>query len=387
MNNKIFLFFFALLAIGITNAQTSVLKPAFLKSEINGSVKNEILISLDTLFSQIKRGRVENNLVNNDDHELSISIMKSFSGIEENKKDSITDFYKKQLINIYPVSANEFWLTIAFIGNKNNETPILKTIVNLVATMTGNKIVFSIPTKYLTKTWKTKTIGNISYFFRDTINTERAAIFNTKNKSTAAKLGLQPEKFNFYLCNNYQEILQLLGYEYDAESNGKTRDGYGVDSKTIFSIMGNEDFSHDIFHYYSAKIRGNIKRNRTVEEGIAYSWGNAYYTKASGKMIEQKELVKDLKIYMKENPETNLLELFHKDTKIFKGLPTEISVKSTISSLLCDEVERKKGYDGIKTLIKCGFDDDNFFKALNELIKVNQTNFDTEVIKLIQVYK
>jgi hypothetical protein len=29
-----------------------------------------------------------------------------------------------------------------------------------------------------------------------------------------------------------------------------------------------------------------IKPNRTVEEGIAYSWGNAYYTKTNGEMIE-----------------------------------------------------------------------------------------------------
>jgi hypothetical protein len=186
------------------------------------------------------------------------------------------------------------------------------------------------------------------------------------------------------MCYNYQEILQLLGYEYELESNGKTRDGYGVDGNTIFSVMNNEDFSHDVFHYYTGKFRQQIPANGIVEEGIAYSWGNAYYTnKNNGEMIEQKELVQILKKYLQDNPSVNLLDLFNKNTKIFNNLANEISVKSTISSLICDEVERKKGIDGVRVLIKCGRGSDSFFKAIDDLISLNKTNFDTELRRLI----
>lgn len=101
-------------------------------------------------------------------------------------------------------------------------------------------------------------------------------------------------------------------------------------------------------------------------------------------MIEQNELIDYLKVYLKANPKTSLLELFNKNTKILNPLAAEISVKSTISSILCDEVERKKGIDGIKTLIKCGRGDENFFKSLNDLIAINETNFDIEVTKLLE---
>ena len=387
MNIKALLFILALLTVGITNAQSLIFKPAYLKYELDRSTKSKILASMDTLFSQIKLGKINEALINKDNNELNMSTMQSFAGIEENKKDSILDFYKKQLINIYPISTFEFWISLAFIGEEKNKLPILQDIINLIATNVNNNIVFSIPIKYLTKTWKTEIVGNVTYFFRDKINKERAAKFNAKNTTIANKLGLQPEKINFYLCNNYQEVLQLLGYEYDAESNGKTREGFGVDAGNIFSIMNNEDFSHDVFHYYSSKIRADVKRNRTVEEGIAYSWGNAYYTKANGEMIEQKELVQDLKSYLRTNQKASLFELFNQDTKIFDRLPTEISVKSTISSLLCDEVERQKGVNGIKTLIKSGGGDDNFFKTLNDLVSINQTNFNAEVMKLIKQYK
>jgi hypothetical protein len=368
-------------------SQTNIYKPAYLNCEIDSPQKIKIYASLDTLFSQIAKGKISETIISKENSALSISILQSLAGIEKSNTDSIADFYKKQLINIYPVTTNEFWISLALIGSKNNEPPVLKSIINVVATNAINNITFSIPLNYLTQTWRTQIVGNITYHFRDAINFKRAEIFNDKNTKIAKALGLQPEKLNFYLCGNYQEILQMLGLEYDSESNGETRDGYGVDSKTIFSIMGNEDFSHDIFHYYSAKIRGDIKRNKTVEEGFAYTWGNAYYTNNNGEMIVQKELVHDLKNYLKANPKISLLDLFNKDSKIFSDLPPEISVKSTIAGLLCEQVESKKGKDGIIALIKCEKGDDNFFKTLNDLISINQTNFDTEVTELLVNYK
>ena len=104
-------------------------------------------------------------------------------------------------------------------------------------------------------------------------------------------------------------------------------------------------------------------------------------------MIEQRELVSSLKLYLKDNPTVSVFQLFNKDTKIFNDIATEISVKSTIASLLCDEVEKQKGVEGIKALIKCGRGDDNFFKTLDSLISINKTNFDDRVMKLIAGYR
>ena len=81
------------------------------------------------------------------------------------------------------------------------------------------------------------------------------------NQIKQEKIGVQSEDFDFYMCENYQEILRLLGVEYSVYENSKYRTGYGVDSNTIFSIMNHEDFSHDIFHYYSGKINKREDRN------------------------------------------------------------------------------------------------------------------------------
>jgi uncharacterized membrane protein len=212
---------------------------------------------------------------------------------------------------------------------------------------------------------------------------KRAMIFDQKNSQIATKLGLQPEKFDFYLCDNYQDILHLLGYGYDSESAGFVTDGYGVDEGTIFSIMHNEDFSHDLFHHYSGKVRKNA-RNSAADEGMAYTWGNAYYTDDHGEAITQQQLMKTFKEYLRQHPQASLLELFSKNPMIFDH---QTKVRSLISSLICDEVERTKGVAGIKELIDCGRGDDNYFRIVNELVGINTANFDVKVRILVEKYR
>lgn len=384
--NIIFFILFLTLTILKVQGQSIFSRPTYLTIDADQNTKDNILKSLDTLFSQIDNGKLDTNSINKGNYKLTIATLTSLKGIENNDKDSIINFYKRQLINLYPISTTEYFISVVYVGHRTNEAPILKTIFNLVAKNENEKFIFSLPISYLTKTWKTKVVGNVTYHFSDNINFERAKLFDKKNISIAKKLNLKPEKFNFYLCDNYQEVLHLLGYEYDLESNGKTRDGYGVDANTIFSIMHNEDFSHDLFHYYSAKVRTN-KRNGTAEEGIAYSWGNTYYTKQNGEIVTQRELVLSLKKYLQDNPQTSLIDLFDKKPKIFNDLAKEVSVKSTLSSLICDEIEKKKGIKGIKLLLNCGSGDDNYFKCVDGLVQINRTNFDKEVMKLVEAYK
>jgi len=387
MKNKSFLLITLLIAFTALNAQTVIHKPENLRIDIEDTLKNKILNSLDSLFFQVDQERVDERLLDQSDQNvfnLTKGVLSWLSN-ETTEKDSIPNFYKRQLINMYPVSVNEYFISIAYMGIKNDEIPVLKTISNLIASKNNEKIVFSIPLNYLTRRWQTKTVGNVTYYFKGELNLERAKLFDKKNNQIAGKFGLKPEKFDFYMTENYQEVKSLLGYKYSLMDNGKTENGAGVYYNTIFAIMHNEDFSHDVFHYYSEQIHEN--RNWIAEEGIAYSWGNAYYAKQNGEMIELQELVDYLKKYMQNNSEISLWKLYEEDTKIFNALAKEISVRSTIAALLCDEIERQKGMEGIKLIISCGKGLDNYIKTLTELIAINKDNFDFEVKKLIDKYE
>jgi hypothetical protein len=387
MRNKYILSALTLLILLGQHSQGQILRPGFLKFEIDSTSRERILTAMDSLFSGIKENKIDSSVLVGENQGLTIDLLQSLPGLENNRKDSIKGFYKKQLINLYSVAPDTYILTLAYLGNKVNEQPVLRAIINLLVFKQGEKILFSTPLKYRTENYKRKLVGNSSFLFIDSIDLIRAEIFDRKNTIIAQKLGLKVEKMTVYMCNNYQEVLYLLGYEYLQNANGTINNGYGPSDNTILTVRHNEDFSHDLFHSYTEKLRGSIKFNPIVEEGIAYSWGSAFYAKANGDMIYQKELVQDLKKYLRENPQTDLLELFNKNPTIFVDLPVQVKVRSVIASLLCDEVEKQKGNEGIRILIKCGPGEDDFFNSLNQLIGINKANFDLELAKLLANYR
>ncbi len=370
------------------SAQETIVIPKFLNNPMDSITKQNFNQSLESFFSKVTKGKINERLLTSKRAELTQSQLQELVNYETKKDSSALNLKDKQLINVYPVSNNEYFISVSYTFQKPESEPILLYIINLIATKDDNKFTFSIPIDYLTRYWKTQTIGNITYHFKDTLNTERAKLFDKKNSEIAEKLRLEPEKLDFYMTDNFQEISELLSFGYSLFSNGKYRDGYGVDSKTIFAIMNNEDFSHDMFHYYSGKINERGNRNWITEEGIAYLWGNAYYTDKNGEMITHKRLVNELRNYLSKNPNTNLYELFSNNEKIFNNIAPEISVRSTISGIIAKEIEIKKGNEGITKLINAGRENrlESYLKATDELIGINKEDFNIKVKKLIENY-
>jgi hypothetical protein len=369
-----------LLTLNITLifAQVTVSKNIDIKSVMPAANEGALLKSLDTLLAHAANGTVQISETGPAGATLSRDILNTLKGVENNEKEKISGYYKPQLINLYKTGEGQYMASVAFMSENS-----LRVIIELIADENNGHFTFSLPLYYYTHTWKVTTIGNITYHYPDNMNSKRAKIFDRKNTSIATKLGLPPEKFEFYLCNNYQDILHLQGFEYDSEAAGVVTDGYGPGDSTIFSIMHNEDFSHDAFHYYAAKIRKN-SRNSAAEEGLAYSWGNAYYTDEHGEMISQQQLVVKFKIYLQQHPQSSLFELFSKGPFIFGD---ETKVRSLLASLICDEVERKGGITVIKELIDCGRGDDNFFRIVTRYTGISPANFDVRVKELLEKYK
>ena len=371
MNRILILFSFFLITTLPVSAQLHVEENLDIHTEISKETQVKLLTDLNTLFFNIYSGRPITDEI--DPSAFDRSFFSSFKDMgNTNIKDSFKE--KPQLINLYPVSGSQYFISLAFMHRDS-----LKTIINIIATTNGDKIIFSCPLWYLTRNWKMTVVGNITYYYPDSINRSRAKKFNRANSTIAHNLGLPPEQFSFYLCNNYQDALHLMGYEYDSESAGNFRDGYGVDNGIIFSIMHNEDFSHDTFHYYSAKFRKHA-RNFAADEGVAYLWGNAYYTDEHGEVITWEQLVPKLKMYLQQHPEISLLQLFQQNPLIFG--PTS-KVRSLLSCLICNDIEKQKGVNGIKILIDCDNGDDNYFRVTNDLVGINRSNFDEKVKGLI----
>ncbi|MBC2845094.1 hypothetical protein [Winogradskyella flava] len=362
-----------------------------LQTVLNDSIGKKIINQLDLLFLQIAKGSIDENIISKPHKDLTIAVLNGLQGIKRfsNRSDSL-NHYQKQLIKFYPISEHVYSVSIAILNtNTKGEPRTLKTILRLIAEDDNGLITLSIPLKYMTRNWKSKKVGNITYVYSDTIQLERAHKFNTKNTIMSKKLNVPTEQFKFYMCENYQEILRLLGYEYQLESASTYKLGYGVEEGYIFSIMNNEDFSHDVFHYYSGKIHVAKNRNWIAEEGIACSWGNAYYVDKHGEMIELNRLVGELKAYLLKHNDKDLLGLFENNTKIFNHIDSDLSVRTVISGVICNEIEHKKGIDGILSIINSGRipnSMDAYFKVLDALLGINTSTFNIEVWKLLENY-
>jgi hypothetical protein len=367
-----------LLAISLTNsAQTKFSVSNELWTKFSDTVKNEIIKSLDRLLLGIENGNIDTILIDKDNYDFNYNFFTSLKRIEA--KDTVHHYFKGQLINLYSIKPALYSLTLIYTNN--NE---IGRMFTFMVNENDGRFTFASPVKYNTKHWKTTTTGTITIHFPDTININRAKNFDRKNVTMASKLNLPVMDFEMYMSRNYQEVLQLLGCQYEYEDNGYVNSGWIISPKTLFSVKNDEDFSHDVFHMYAASIRDNAYNN-AAEEGIAYLWGNAYHADNSGKIPDQQKLVAVLRQYIKSHASVKLLDLFDKNPNVLAeyGYPKPISVRAVISGVICDEVEKQKGTDGIIELIKCGRGDDNFFKSIEKLLHINRNNFDEKVNKLL----
>jgi len=361
-------------------------------------VQTQLLIALDSLVGQIILNTVNVNLLLKEESEFTKGIYEEVHIEIESFQDSL-NILSTSLLNSYPIGSDRYLNQIAFFVQKDNEPRSIQMILKLVAHLSDGNITFSTPLRYYTETWKEKTIGSITYHYRNELNNSRAELCDTKNTIIASRFNLEPYQFKFFMAENYQEILRLIGIDYNAKSIGQLRDGYGpIEGEVIFSIMNNEDFSHDIFHYYVEAVhawsgRDWIKgeRNWVVEEGLAYSWGNAYYTKKDGEIAEQEELLGLLREYLNQNKETDLLKLFENNfwsdkSEIFDPIAPDLQVGRLMSSIICDEVYRVHGMEGINTLLLIGSSPDHFdpfFEVTKNLLGISRINFNERFTGLI----
>lgn len=377
MKTRIFTISVLLIMSLCLKAQTQFEIAGRLYSSLPDSLTTQIIDSLDKLLISIGNERVDTTLIDNEHADLNRNFFRYLKGI--GRKDTIPDYFKARLINLYPVGGSRYMLTLSYTNNDE-----IGRILNILAKEDNGNIVFANPVKYNARHWKTAKVGTLTYFFRDTIDMERARLFDRKNISIAQKLNLPVRSWDVYMCANYQEVLQLRGYLYESTTNGVFNSGYIMDPKTLMTCMNDEDFSHDVLHIYASQIRGK-ERNGVSECGLAYYWGNAYHSGIAGKAPDLEKLLPVLQQYIQSHEDVKLLDLFEESPNVLAeyGYPWPINVNRIIAATICRQIERKKGTQGIIEMLKCGRGNDNLFIATEKLIGINRDNFDTEVRKLI----
>ena len=132
-------------------AQETIIKPNFLQYSMDSITKQDFNRSLETLFSEMKQGKINEKLLLSKRSELTESALQELVNYEKKKDSAAAQIQDKQLINIYSISADEFYLSISYTYQKPKSHPILLYIINLVATKINDGFAFSVPLDYLTR--------------------------------------------------------------------------------------------------------------------------------------------------------------------------------------------------------------------------------------------
>lgn len=383
--DKVIYLLIIIFQLNALTGQNEIVFPDHLEKTFSPAQVNALKHSVDSLVLNIESGAFNDDVLLQESRELLKSTFDWFLTYRLRKDKDQAGKLSIQVTNMHELSPDRYAIGIAYLLNENDTLSLMYDL-NLIAVYADGSFKFAMPLQEKTRFWKNKQIGKVRYFYRESINLNRAEKFSKQNNEFADEFGIESDSLEFYLTGNYQEFLNLLGINFSIHEAGKIRDGYGVDDRTIFAIQGNEDFSHDIFHYYSGKVNKREDRNWITEEGIAYLWGNAYYVDENHEMIGMDTLVSVLKAYLESSSDESVFKLFSDNSKIFDAIAPEISVRSLISGLLAKEVESKYGMAGLQKMINCGRKDQmqNYMSIIHELLGISKENFDNRLSELIE---
>ena len=369
---RFFFIGFGILLIGTAVAQGRVSIAADLLKGADSVVAARVAVGLERLLGQKSSGKIDTAVIGGEDRAVSMSIFQDL--------DSAMLASAVRLVNLYATGGGRYRCDVSFVAA---DSGLLLGLIDFMVYPEDSNIRFGLPLAWLTKDWHKTELGTVRYHYTGAFDRRAAEEFDLRNRSIASRFGLRPLHLDIYLTRNFQEVSTLIGRVYYYPWSGSIRSGLFPDTSAIFAIEGNEDFSHDIVHYYSSFFRGKVKRNAAADEGLAYLWGNAYYTDDRGRMISLDTLAVDLREYISAHRDVSMMDLFLTNPKVLAKRAKEVSVRAVISGVILAEVGRKKGDAGIKQVLLCGPGDDAFFGAVKVSLGIDKGNFDAEMRRLI----
>jgi hypothetical protein len=157
MKKKLLLFVCSLLLSMGLSAQTPIAIVRGLPLNVATDTQRRLINALDTLIGHVNNNKPILNETSAVGSELSASLFGTLKDIENNATEKDAHFYKPQLINLYPVGNNQYFISIAYVAGNS-----LRAIFNTIATILPDKITFSIPVFYETNNWMIAKVGNIT---------------------------------------------------------------------------------------------------------------------------------------------------------------------------------------------------------------------------------
>jgi hypothetical protein len=348
------------------------------------TVRSQLVHSLSGFLKQKEKPNKDNTYVLNENLLATSGLLDEMKGIDQNAALKDPNFYKASIINCVDDGNETLILQIAYMGIKEGQ-PVLRSSFKLLAQKQGDKFYFSSPLKVYTHNWRSKKKGFLTFYYKDTLNTADADAYYKKVQFYNKKLKAPEELTDIYYCDNFTEAQQILGVDYKLDYNG-------IPNNILTSHENNKNLMlnawtsvnhrfdpHDLWHERLRAVVSSDIINRPVDEGCAYLYGGSWGFSWS-------ELQVKFKAYVAEHPDADWLKLYLDATNFSPG-PKILKVSYMLNALIVRKIETEEGFPAVIQLLSCGKKepgDENYFKALDQIIGINKGNFNVKVGELVK---
>jgi hypothetical protein len=376
-SKKTLLFLFVFLNLVVCMGQTSklVIIPQ-IQLPYDSLTKLHLLNSLDIFLKDKTQDMDHSTVVDSKHYRQFKAFFDLFKNAEKSTKYKDSTFFKCHLTNVVLQPDQSYKISLSYYGISPDKAVIQKLGISMIARPEKEGFKFYSPFELYTKHWKSKTIGNIEFFYEKDFNSKIAHDFENYNTTLAQKLNVKPLQFQYYKCQDIQQVYHLLGIDYDLSINGEVRSGWFDEKNKRFIAGTNTDqYKHDLTHAYFGLTIADSLENWTAEEGY-----NIYTTDFWGE--SSKQVFQYLIDYAKTNPTVSLLEVFEKNIILKYPIP----IKYPIAAVIMRKIEQEYGFEQVIQLIGCGKTDDKFFAKLKEISGIRKETFDQTVRAALNKY-
>jgi hypothetical protein len=353
----------------------------------DSTTQSQLLTALNGFLSQKEKPAKENTYLLKTHLLETSALLAEMKHIEENIELKQPDFYKCYLTNVMPLNENDYLIQCSYIGISET-TPVLRASFTIVATKNSNQFHFSSPLKRNSHSWKAEVVGNTTFHFKTTLNSANAKVYLGKIAEYDKRLKAPSQPAEFYCCDTFHEVLQLIGVDYKADYNGYSHNSLStIENNTDLVVDGTltSDLTkfdpHDLWHDRLRRVVSPDIINRPVDEGCAYLYGGSWG------VMSWKDVLGKFKAYAVANENADWLALYNDSRKFDEKDVHPLRVDFAVNALFVQKIEREKGFAAVMELLSCGkkeADNANYFKALEKITGISKSNFSSRVVGLIK---
>ena len=370
----------------ITNAQSELIVSRYVQLPKDSVVSKQLISDLNNFLISTQEPNSNNLYILPKEKIETFILIDEFKGIENSRGFKDKHFYKPYLTNVLKMDSSKYLIQLSHIG-VSDSIPYLRTEFKLIAQKSTDKFLFSSPLIENTKKWKTKSIKNCIFYYRDTLNLLNARDYVNMSKDFDKKLNAENKTTKIYCTNSRMELLQLIGVDYKLDYNGRASGVFSALNKNEqLIVLGNNNgmFNnfdpHDLWHDRLSLVISRRKVNNPVDEGCAYlyggSWGMSWNT-IFKRFMEKIANNKDADwTYYKENK-----------TNFGESQSEHLMVDYVINALIIKKIETEIGFSGVWQLLNCGKyekGNENYYNTLHQIIGISKKNYNKEVWKLVK---